>query len=196
MASRQYRFEKLYKVIPMNTNTQAIYAVDTNRSATAKQLYAVGNHFAKLYNPKEPRKLVKVFGAILMKFQTEHPKTPITMREISHFLEIKEIPAKFVSQVQAPKEWKKKAKPTPKVTASVKAKAAPKVKATPKATATVKPKASTQTTTDFEKRLKALQDKINKNSEQIQAHEKRLNTMDTKLDMLMAFIETNPELMY
>lgn len=188
MASRQYRFEKLYKVIPMNTNTQAIYAVDTNRSATAKQLYAVGNHFAKLYNPKEPRKLVKVFGAILMKFQTEHPKTPITMREISHFLEIKEIPAKFVSQVQAPKEWKKKAKPTPKVKASV--------KETPKVKATVKPKASTQTTTDFEKRLKALQDKINKNSEQIQAHEKRLNTMDTKLDMLMAFIETNPELMY
>lgn len=172
----------------MNTNTQAIYAVDTNRSATAKQLYAVGNHFAKLYNPKEPRKLVKVFGAILMKFQTEHPKTPITMREISHFLEIKEIPAKFVSQVQAPKEWKKKAKPTPKVKASV--------KETPKVKATVKPKASTQTTTDFEKRLKALQDKINKNSEQIQAHEKRLNTMDTKLDMLMAFIETNPELMY
>lgn len=186
----------------MNTNTQAIYAVDTNRSATAKQLYAVGNHFAKLYNPKEPRKLVKVFGAILMKFQTEHPKTPITMREISHFLEIKEIPAKFVSQIQAPKEWKKKVKPTPKVTASVKAKATPKVKEsvkeTPKVKAktSVKPKASTQTTTDFEKRLQALQDKINKNSEQIQAHEKRLNTMDTKLDMLMAFIETNPELMY
>jgi hypothetical protein len=63
----------------------SLYNVDGNRVATSKQLYAVGNHFGKLHGatPSEAFRLGKVFGAIMLKFNAEHCKTPIThMRRI------------------------------------------------------------------------------------------------------------------
>ena len=88
----------------------SLYNVDGNRVATAKQLYAVGNHFGKLHGatPSEAFRLGKVFGAIMLKFNAEHCETPITHSDVSKFFELDKVPAKFLERitVRAPKAAK------------------------------------------------------------------------------------------
>jgi hypothetical protein len=170
----------------MVNNKFAIYNVDTNRKASAKQIYAVARHFAKLQSKTDAEafKLTKVFGAIMMKFNAEHCETPITHGDIAKFFELEKVPAKFVEQItmQAPKASKKpkaSAKTSTKSEKVIVAKTAdtPKVKAA---------KTSDQSLTDFKARLDALASK--------QAEtDKRLASIDAKMDLIMAFLETNPD---
>lgn len=163
-----------------------LYNVDTNRVATAKQVYAVARHFAKIQSKTaaEAYKLTKVFGAIMMKFNAEHSATPITHGDIAKFFELEKVPAKFVEQITTKAPKARKASPKPK--ASAKEKAKPK--------ASTAPKASTQSVEDFKARLEAIDARFNKVEATVESHGKKLASMDAKLDILMAWLETNPEL--
>ena len=154
----------------------SLYNVDGNRVATSKQLYAVGNHFGKLHGatPSEAFRLGKVFGAIMLKFNAEHCETPITHGDVSKFFELDKVPAKFLERitVRAPKKAKTSKK-------SIAAK-----KTSEKSIET--PKASDSSLTDFKARLDALASK--------QAEtDKKLASIDAKMDLIMAFLETDPD---
>jgi hypothetical protein len=154
----------------------SLYNVDGNRVATPKQLYAVGNHFGKLHGatPSEAFRLGKVFGAIMLKFNAEHCETPITHGDVSKFFELDKVPAKFLERitVRAPKKAKTSKK-------SIAAK-----KTSEKSIET--PKASDSSLTDFKARLDALASK--------QAEtDKKLASIDAKMDLIMAFLETDPD---
>jgi len=156
----------------------SLYNVDGNRQATAKQLYAVGSHFGRLHGatPSEAFRLGKVFGAIMLKFNAEHCKTPITHSDVSKFFELDKVPAKFLERitVRAPKAAK----------TSKKSIAAKTAKTSEKSSET--PKASDSSLTDFKARLDALASK--------QAEtDKKLASIDAKMDLIMAFLETNPD---
>jgi hypothetical protein len=66
--------------------------------------------FGRLHGatPSEAFRLGKVFGAIMLKFNAEHCKTPITHGDISKFFELDKVPAKFLERitVRAPKAAK------------------------------------------------------------------------------------------
>lgn len=159
-----------------------LYNVDSNRTATAKQCYAVGRHFGKLHGstPAEAFKLGKVFAAILMKFNAEHSDTPITHGDVSKFFELDKVPAKFLERisVRAPKTSKKSSAPKP-------------AKTSKKSSET--PKASDQSLTDFKARLDAIESRFNKVETVVESHDKKLASIDAKMDLIMAFLETNPD---
>ena len=169
----------------------SIYNVDSNRPATAKQLYAAGRHFGTLQgkDAKEAYGLSKVFGAIMLKFNAEHCDTPITHGDVSKFFELEAVPPKFVKQITA------RAKPSKKVTkvAKVTKTAAPSKKVVKAVMPDTKPKASEQSVSEFEQRLAKLSTRVDKVEETGNANAKRLATMEAKLDVMMAWLETNPD---
>jgi hypothetical protein len=173
----------------------SLYNVDSNRPATAKQCYAVGRHFAKIHasTPSGAFRLSKVFAAILLKFNAEHSETPITHGDITRFFELDAVPQKFLERiaVRAPKTSTKSTKtvaePSKKVIKAKKTTTQPKVE---KETV----KASTQSVEDFKARLEAIDARFNKVEATVESHGKKLASMDAKLDILMAWLETNPEL--
>ena len=159
----------------------SLYNVDGNRVATSKQLYAVGSHFGRLHGatPSEAFRLGKVFGAILLKFNAEHCETPVTHGDVSKFFELDKVPAKFLERitVRAPKTSKKSA------TKKTSEKSEKVITDTPKVKAA---KTSDQSLTDFKARLDALASK--------QAEtDKKLASIDAKMDLFMAFLETDPD---
>lgn len=156
----------------------SLYNVDGNRTATAKQLYAVGSHFGRLHGdtPSEAFRLGKVFGAIMLKFNAEHCETPITHGDVSKFFELKTVPAKFLERITT--RTPAKTTKTTKTTKTSKKSEAPK--------ASTVTKASDSSLTDFKARLDALASK--------QAEtDKKLASIDAKMDLIMAFLETNPD---
>lgn len=160
-----------------NLKNVELFAAETNRTATVKQLYAVASHFAKITDPK----LYKVYGAILMKFQAEHKDTPITWKDINTFLNIKTVPKKFADMItkksEKPKASKtvKKSEPKPVVKTTV-------VKKETK----VSKKASEMSVEEFA-------NKLNNITSRVDNLEKKMATMDTKMDIMMAWLETNPD---
>lgn len=130
----------------------AIYSVESNRPATTKQLYAVANHFGRLYDSKNSWKFGKVFGAILLKHQTEHRDTPITHGDIQNYFKADKVPSKFVNQI------------------SLKA---PEKKVKEKVEKTITPPKT--------------------DNKKIEALEKKLATLDAKLEIIMAYIQADPE---
>jgi len=129
----------------------AIYSVESNRPATTKQIYAVGNHFGRLYDAKNSWKFGKVFGAILLKHQQEHKNTPITHGDIQNYFKAEKVPAKFVNQISLKTPEKKEKKVVVEKT-------------------------------------------ITKNdNKKIEALEKKLATLDAKLEIIMAYIQADPE---
>jgi hypothetical protein len=161
----------------------SLYNVDGNRVATPKQLYAVGNHFGKLHGatPSEAFRLGKVFGAIMLKFNAEHCETPITHGDVSKFFELDKVPAKFLERitVRAPK----KAKTSKKSIAAKKT----------SEKSSEMPKASDQSLTDFQARLDAIDARFNKVETAVKSHDKKLASIDAKMDLIMAFLETDPD---
>ena len=117
----------------------------------------------------------------MLKFNAEHCETPITHGDVSKFFELDKVPAKFLERitVRAPKTSKKSiAAKTAKTSKKSEAKPQPKVEDTPKA--------SDSSLTDFKARLDALASK--------QAEtDKKLASIDAKMDLIMAFLETNPD---
>ena len=134
----------------------------------------------------------KVFTAILVKYQNENPKTPITHTDVQNFFEVSEVPAKFVKQIKLRGE-KPKASKTVKVTKVAKAKPkaseAPKASKkpeastpTPKESEAPKPTASSQSIEDFKNSLNSLKNRV------VEV-EKRQATLETKFDLLWAFVQ-------
>ena len=165
--------------------------VPGNKVATYKQLKALGFRFAKLHSPDNTYGMSKVFTAILVKYQNENPKTPITHTDVQNFFEVQEIPAKFVKQIKLRGE-KPKASKTVKVTKVAKAKPkASKASSKPEAPAqtpkesNVEPKApaaSSQSVEDFKNSLNSLKNRVSE-------VEKRQATLETKFDLLWAFVQ-------
>jgi hypothetical protein len=160
----------------------SLYNVDGNRVATPKQLYAVGSHFGRLHGdtPSEAFRLGKVFGAIMLKFNAEHCETPITHSDVSKFFELDKVPAKFLERitVRAPKTSKKSS--------------VAKTAKTSKKSSEM-PKASDQSLTDFQARLDAIDARFNKVETAVKSHDKKLASIDAKMDLIMAFLETDPD---
>jgi len=167
--------------------------VPGNKVATYKQLKALGFRFAKLHSPDNTYGMSKVFTAILVKYQNENPKTPITHTDVQNFFEIQEVPAKFVKQIKVRGAASKSSKKTVKVTkvepkapkASKKPEAsAPTPKESKPATTTPSesPVASEQSVEDFKNSLNSLKTRITE-------VEKRQATLETKFDLLWAFVQ-------
>lgn len=148
--------------------------VDGNRTASSRQLYAVAKHFGKIggKTSTESYRLSKVFSAILLKFQNENTETPITHADVSRFFEAETVPKKFLSMMTS--------KP-------VKAKAVIKDTPKPKAETTVKKiQADTSELSEFKSRFDAI-------TKRQDATDKKLATFEAKLDIIMAYLETDPD---
>ncbi len=163
-----------------NLKKSEIFAnVDGNRPASSRQLYAVARHFGEVggNDQGESYRLQKIYSAILLKFQNEHTETPITHSDVSRFFESSEVPKKFVKMINAkPVKAKKVIKDTPKTT--------PKV--TPKATSAKKIQANTSELSEFQARFDAI-------AKRQDATDKKIATFEAKLDIIMAYLETDPD---
>jgi len=159
-----------------NLQKSEIFAnVDGNRIASTRQLYAVAKHFGKIggKNPTESYRLSKVFSAILLKFQTEHAETPITHADVGRFFEAETIPKKFTNMMTSKPVKAKKNKAVIKDT--------PKPKTTAK-----KIQANTSELKEFQARFDAI-------TKRQDATDKKLATFEAKLDIIMAYLETDPD---
>ena len=162
-----------------NLKKAEIFAnVDGNRTASTRQLYTVGRHFGKIHGntPAESFRLSKVFSAILLKFQAEHEETPITHSDVSRMLENDTIPKKFVNMMATPKV---KAAPKKVVKTSAPAKKATKPVAK-------KIQADASELSEFQARFDAI-------TKRQDATDKKLATFEAKLDIIMAYLETDPD---
>jgi hypothetical protein len=156
--------------------------VPGNKVATYKQLKALGFRFAKLHGSDNTYGMSKVFTAILVKYQNENPKTPLTHTDVQNFFEVQEIPAKFVKQIKIkPKASKTVAKVTKVTKTKPKASEAPKPAPTPKESNKA-PAASSQSVEDFKNSLNSLKNRVSE-------VEKRQATLETKFDLLWAFVQ-------
>ena len=157
-----------------NLQKSEIFAnVDGNRTASSRQLYAVAKHFGQIggNNPTESYRLSKIYSAILLKFQNENAETPITHADVVRFFESKSVPKKFVSMITSkPVKAKKIIKDTPK----------------PKATPAKKIQADTSELSEFKSRFDAI-------TKRQDATDKKLATFEAKLDIIMAYLETDPD---
>lgn len=167
-----------------NLQKSEIFAnVDGNRTASSRQLYAVGKHFGKLHGETatESYRLSKVFSAVLLKFQAEHAETPITHADVGRFFEADKVPQKFVKMLKTNKPVKAKrvVKDTPKPKA--KKTSQPKAEAAPK-----KIQADASELSKFQARLDAI-------AKRQDATDKKLATFEAKLDIIMAYLETDPD---
>jgi len=160
-----------------NLQKSEIFAnVDGNRTASSRQLYAVAKHFGQIggNNPTESYRLSKIYSAILLKFQNENTETPITHADVVRFFESKSVPKKFVSMITSkPVKAKKVVKDTPK----------PKAE---KATPTKKIQADASELSEFQARFDAI-------TKRQDATDKKLATLEAKLDIVMAYLETDPD---
>lgn len=158
-----------------NLQKSEIFAnVDGNRIASTRQLYAVAKHFGKIggKNSTESYRLSKVFSAILLKFQNENAETPITHADVGRFFEAETVPKKFLNMMTSkPVKAKKVVKDTPK----------PKAEAAPK-----KIQADASELSKFQARF----DAITKRQDET---DKKLATFEAKLDIIMAYLETDPD---
>jgi len=157
--------------------------VPGNKVATYKQLKALGFRFAKLHGSDNTYGMSKVFTAILVKYQNENPKTPITHTDVQNFFEVQEIPAKFVKQIKIkPKASKTVAKVTKVTKTKPKASEAPKPAAPTPKESNKAPAASSQSVEDFKNSLNSLKNRV------VEV-EKRQATLETKFDLLWAFVQ-------
>jgi len=154
--------------------------VDGNRIASTRQLYAVAKHFGKIggKNPTESYRLSKVFSAILLKFQNENTETPITHADVGRFFEAETVPKKFINMMTSKPVKAKKAKAVIKDTPKV---SKPKAETTPK-----KIQADASELSKFQARF----DAIAKRQDET---DKKLATFEAKLDIIMAYLETDPD---
>lgn len=166
-----------------NLQKSEIFAnVDGNRPASSRQLYAVAKHFGKIggKNPTESYRLSKVFSAILLKFQNEHTETPITHADVGRFFEAETVPKKFINMMTSKPVKAKKAKAVIKDTPKPKAKKIEAVIPKPKA------EADASELSKFQARFDAI-------TKRQDATDKKLATFEAKLDIIMAYLETDPD---
>ncbi len=157
--------------------------INPTQSATVKQLYAVGKHFAKLNasNSSEAWMLSKAYPAAMMRWNAEHSTTPITMGDIQTWFEGDKVPTKFTKMLTV-----QKPKATPKTS-----KKSPKPKAAPKPKASSKP--SEMPVGDFKDHFEKITGRVFRLEESIKDHSQRLSGLDAKLDIIMAYITETPD---
>ena len=163
-------------------NKVELYNVPSNKTASTKQIYAVANHFAKITDPSKAWQLKKVYGAIMLKYNAENSKTPITHGDINIYFSVKEVPAKFLDKIKVSKNVKavKPSTPTKAVKPSAPVKA-------------VKPSTPTKAVKPSDESLKQFTDRLAKLSEKQDKTDKRVSLLESKIDILMAFLETDPD---
>ena len=151
--------------------------INPAQSATVKQLYAVGKHFAKLQasNSSEAWMLSKAYPAAMMRWNAEHSTTPITMGDIQTWFEGDKVPTKFTKMLTVQKPRTKTSKP----------------KAAPKPTASSKP--SEMPVGDFKDHFEKITGRVFRLEESIKDHSQRLSGLDAKLDIIMAYITETPD---
>jgi len=159
--------------------------INPAQSATVKQLYAVGKHFAKLQasNSSEAWMLSKAYPAAMMRWNAEHSTTPITMGDIQTWFESDKVPTKFTKMLTVQKPAAKAASKT--------SKKSPKPKAAPKPTASSKP--SEMPVGDFKDHFEKITGRVFRLEESIKDHSQRLSGLDAKLDIIMAYITETPD---
>lgn len=155
--------------------------INPTQSATVKQLYAVGKHFAKLNasNSSEAWMLSKAYPAAMMRWNAEHSTTPITMGDIQTWFEGDKVPTKFTKMLTVQKPSTKTSKKSPKP------------KADPKPTASSKP--SEMPVGDFKDHFEKITGRVFRLEESIKDHSQRLSGLDAKLDIIMAYITETPD---
>ena len=169
-------------------NKVELYNVPSNKTASTKQIYAVANHFAKITDPSKAWQLKKVYGAIMLKYNAENSKTPITHGDINIYFSVKEVPAKFLDKIKVSKNVKAVKPSTP--AKAVKTSKAVKPSAPVKA---VKPSTPTKAVKPSDESLKQFTDRLAKLSEKQDKTDKRVSLLESKIDILMAFLETDPD---
>ena len=175
-------------------NKVELYNVPSNKTASTKQIYAVANHFAKITDPSKAWQLKKVYGAIMLKYNAENSKTPITHGDINIYFSVKEVPAKFLDKIKVSKNVKplKAVKPSTPAKAVKPSTPAKAVKPSTPAKA-VKPSTPTKAVKPSDESLKQFTDRLAKLSEKQDKTDKRVSLLESKIDILMAFLETDPD---
>jgi len=148
--------------------------IDSNRIASAKQVYAVACKFAGISSktPSERYGLTKVFNAILNKFYADQD-AHMTHGEVTDFFGHQVVPQQFVSLVRKPKAVKK-----------IKVKAKPKAQTVQQAEIALdskKPKAAPKKSTPVNSVAKKMDDRIT-------TLETKVSEVDTKLDAILAIL--------
>jgi len=108
-------------------------SIDSNKIATARQVFAVASHFANIQasSPSERYGLTKVFNAVLNKHYKDSDSF-MTHSDVSEWFEWECVPEQFLHMISTKKS---KAKTKPK--AKVKAKAKPTASKAPKKESTL-----------------------------------------------------------
>ena len=149
--------------------------IDSNKIASAKQVYGVACHFANVASetPSQRYGLTKVFNAILNKFYGDQD-AHMTHGEVTNFFEHQVVPTQFLELVRKPKAVKK-----------VKAKAKPKAQTVQQAEIALdinKPKAKAKKVTVENSVAKKLDNRVN-------ALETKVSDMDSKLDAMLKILQ-------
>ena len=99
-------------------------SIDSNKIATARQVFAVASHFASIQasSPSERYGLTKVFNAVLNKHYKDSDSF-MTHSDVSEWFEWDCVPEQFLHMISTKKS---KAKAKPKASKKVKAKASAK----------------------------------------------------------------------
>ena len=150
--------------------------IDSNKIATAKQVYGVACHFANIQSktPSERYGLTKVFNAILNKFYGDQD-AHMTHGEVTDFFGHQVVPTQFLELVRKPKA---QAKPK-----AVK-KSKPKAQTVQQAEISLdinKPKAKAKKVTPVNSVAKKMDDRIT-------TLETKVSEVDTKLDAILAIL--------
>ena len=144
--------------------------IDSNKIATAKQVYGVACHFANVASetPSQRYGLTKVFYASLNKFYGDQD-AKMTHGEVTDFFEHQVVPAQFLKLVRKPKAVKKS---KPKAQTVQQAEIALDVK---------KPKAKAKKSTPVNSVAKKMDNRIT-------TLETKVSEVDTKLDAILAIL--------
>lgn len=145
--------------------------IDSNKIATAKQVYGVACHFANIHakNPSERYGLTKVFNAVLNKFYGDQDSY-MTHAEVTDFREHQVVPKQFIKLIKKPKASKK-----------VKAQT---VEQAEKALDSKKPKA-------VKKTAPAQNSVAKKMDNRITALETKVSDIDSKLDAMLEILQAS-----
>lgn len=144
--------------------------IDSNKIATAKQVYAVACHFANVASetPSQRYGLKKVFYASLNKFYDDQD-AKMTHGEVTDFFNHQVVPAQFLKLVRKPKAVKKS---KPKAQTVQQAEIALDVN---------KPKAAPKKSTPVNSVAKKMDNRIT-------TLETKVSEVDTKLDAILAIL--------
>ena len=111
-------------------------SIDSNKIATARQVFAVASHFANIQatSPSERYGLTKVFNAVLNKHYKDSDSF-MTHSDVSEWFEWDCVPEQFLHMISTKKS---KAKPNASKKVKAKASAEPKASKAPKKSTTSK----------------------------------------------------------